>query len=73
MAAKLSYFFFRIIFAQILPLMTTNVERESVSKYWVIFIISLIVQIVFLIWIREYFWVVLPFVLTSFCKAIRII
>ncbi|HRN72479.1 MAG TPA: hypothetical protein PLM81_05095 [Ginsengibacter sp.] len=53
--------------------MATNVERESVSKYWVIFAISAIVQLVFLIWIREYFWVVLPFVLTSFCKAIRII
>lgn len=53
--------------------MENNLERESVTKYWVFFAISVIVQLVFLIWIREYFWVVLPFLLTSFCKAIRII
>lgn len=46
---------------------------QSVRKYWIIFIISLIVQLVFLIWIREYFWVVLPFLLTSFCKGMRLI
>lgn len=53
--------------------MEKDLERESVGKYWVFFFLSLIVQLVFLIWIREYFWIVLPFVLTSFCKAIRII
>ncbi len=53
--------------------MENNLERESVSKYWVYFVIFAIIQLVFLIWIREYFWVILPFVLTSFCKAIRII
>lgn len=53
--------------------MENKMERESVTKYWVIFAVSVIVQLVFLIWIREYFWVVLPFLLTSFCKAIRII
>ncbi|MEO6683752.1 MAG: hypothetical protein ABIN48_13100 [Ginsengibacter sp.] len=46
---------------------------ESVRKYWIIFVLSLIIQIVFLIWIREYFWVVLPFLLTSFCKGMRLI
>lgn len=53
--------------------MENNLERESVSKYWVYFVIFAIIQLVFLIWIREYFWIILPFVLTSFCKAIRII
>jgi len=46
---------------------------QSVRKYWIIFIISMIIQLVFLIWIREYFWLVLPFVLTSFCKGMRLI
>ncbi|MCO6496079.1 MAG: hypothetical protein J5I50_00305 [Chitinophagaceae bacterium] len=53
--------------------MSTNVEKESVGKYWVIFFIALIIQIVFLIWIREYFWIVLPFVVTYFSKAMRLI
>ncbi len=53
--------------------MENNLERESVAKYWVFFVLSVIVQLIFLIWIREYFWVVLPFLLTSFCKSIRII
>lgn len=53
--------------------MEKNLEKESVRKYWIIFVISAILQLVFLIWIREYFWIILPFILTSFCKAIRII
>ena len=46
---------------------------ESVRKYWIIFVIAAIIQLVFLIWIREYFWMVLPFLLTSFCKGMRLI
>lgn len=46
---------------------------QSVRKYWIIFTISVIVQLVFLIWIREYFWLILPFLLTSFCKGMRLI
>lgn len=53
--------------------MEQNLERVSVKKYWIIFVIAAIVQLVFLIWIREYFWMVLPFVLTSFCKGMRLI
>ena len=45
---------------------------QSVRKYWIMFIISMIIQIIFLIWIREYFWLILPFVLTTFCKGLRI-
>ncbi|HEV2833481.1 MAG TPA: hypothetical protein VGW31_15985 [Hanamia sp.] len=46
---------------------------QPVRKYWILFILFAVIQLVFLIWIREYFWIVLPFVLTTFCKAIRII
>ncbi|MEO6813359.1 MAG: hypothetical protein ABI172_05475 [Ginsengibacter sp.] len=48
-------------------------NTQPVGKYWIMFIIAAIVQLIFLIWIREYFWIVLPFVLTTFCKSIRII
>ncbi len=61
---------FTIIFAQ------KDLEMDNtqpVKKYWILFILSVIIQLVFLIWIREYFWIVLPFVLTTFCKSIRII
>lgn len=53
--------------------MENKLERESIRKYWVFFALSAIVQIIFLIWIREYFWIVLPWVVTSFSKALRII
>jgi hypothetical protein len=53
--------------------MEQNLEKESVKKYWVVFAIAAIVQLIFLIWIREYFWIVLPWVLTSFSKGMRII
>ncbi|MGN6193551.1 MAG: hypothetical protein ACTHOB_01335 [Ginsengibacter sp.] len=48
-------------------------ETQPVGKYWIAFIISAIVQLVFLIWIREYFWLILPWVLTTFSKAMRLI
>jgi hypothetical protein len=48
-------------------------KPQSVRKYWIMFAISAIVQVVFFIWIREYFWLILPWVITSFSKAMRLI
>jgi len=48
-------------------------KTQSVRKYWIAFVIAAIVQLIFLIWIREYFWLILPWVLTSFSKAMRLI
>ncbi|MGN6532693.1 MAG: hypothetical protein ACTHK0_13195 [Ginsengibacter sp.] len=48
-------------------------NTQPVGKYWIAFVISAIVQIVFLIWFREYFWLILPWWLTFFCKAMRLI
>ncbi|MEO6837137.1 MAG: hypothetical protein ABI261_02395 [Ginsengibacter sp.] len=48
-------------------------NTQPVGKYWIMFVISMIVQIVFFIWIREYFWLILPWVLTSFSKAMRLL
>jgi len=50
-----------------------NNVRESVGLYWVLFIISAIVIVLLLIFIRPYFWMALPFVVTTFSKALRII
>ncbi|MEO8412061.1 MAG: hypothetical protein ABI472_00310 [Ginsengibacter sp.] len=47
-------------------------ETQSVAKYWVSFFISAIGIILMLVFIREYFWMALPFVVTTFSKALRI-
>lgn len=48
-------------------------QEKSTSKYWLYFFISLVVIIAMLIWVRAYFWVALPFVVTFFVKALNII
>ncbi|MGN6248411.1 MAG: hypothetical protein ACTHNG_08640 [Ginsengibacter sp.] len=48
-------------------------ETKPVGMWWLMFVISAIVQIIFLIWIREYFWMILPWWLTAFSKAMRLI
>jgi hypothetical protein len=48
-------------------------KTQPVTQYWIMFFISSIIIILFLIFIREYFWLILPWVVTSFCKAMRII
>lgn len=53
--------------------MEDQLEKQPVGKFWVLFALSVIVQLIFLIWIREYFWIVLPWVIMSFSKAMRII
>ncbi len=51
----------------------TQDNSEPVGKYWIMFVLSMIAQIIFFIWIREYFWLILPWQITSFSKAMRII
>ncbi|MEO6843952.1 MAG: hypothetical protein ABI184_02200 [Ginsengibacter sp.] len=51
----------------------TQDNSQPVGKYWIMFVLSMIVQVIFFIWIREYFWLVLPWVITSFSKAMRLI
>lgn len=53
---------------------TKHVEEEQpVGKWWIMFVISAIVQVIFLIWVREYFWMILPWWITAFSKAMRLI
>jgi len=44
-------------------------QTKSLGKYWIIFFISLIAMIAFLIILPEWFWVTLPFVFTYFVLA----
>ena len=48
-------------------------ETRSAGKYWIFFFISLLFLIFMLVYDREYFWVALPFVCTSFAKSVNII
>jgi len=47
-------------------------ESQSTAPYWLYFFISAIAIILMLIFVREYFWMALPFVVTSFAKAVKI-
>jgi hypothetical protein len=46
-----------------------NIENTSTKKYWLYFMISMVAMIAFLILLPEWFWVMLPFVGTSFVYA----
>ena len=48
-------------------------DSQSVLKYWISFFISAIGIILMIVYVREYFWMLLPFVVTSFSKALKII
>ena len=48
-------------------------QKTPASKYWLYFFISIVAIIVMLIWVRPFFWVVLPFVVTFFAKALNLI
>ena len=47
--------------------------RPAVGKYWVFFFISLAAFVLFLMFLTPFFWVTLPFLLTSLCAATRLI
>jgi len=49
--------------------MDTNTESKSTAKYWMMFLVSTLIMIGFLVILPEWFWVVLPFSLTSLVMA----
>jgi len=57
-----------------LPKNSTMNTTESSSKWWLYFFISAIVVVVMLLtpMLRPWFWLSLPFVLTTFAKALNI-
>ncbi len=48
-------------------------KKESTGKYWLLFLVSTAILIFMMIFVNEWFWVVLPFSLTSLVKGLRVI
>ena len=46
---------------------------KSTGKYWLYFLISLIVLFIFCAFAPKFFWVVLPFVFTNFAKGMDLL
>lgn len=46
-------------------------NTASTKTDWLLFIVSTIAMVAMLIWADEWFWVALPFVLTYFVRALR--
>lgn len=40
---------------------------------WILFLVSTVIMILFFMYADEWFWVALPFVLTYFVRALRVI
>ena len=54
---------------------TENMDatKKSTGLDWIIFFVSLVAMIALLMYADEWFWLALPFVLTYFVKAIRVV
>jgi hypothetical protein len=52
---------------------TQTQKEESRGKYWLLFLISLVVIVLLLLFITPWFWVALPFVLTFLVKAMGVV
>jgi hypothetical protein len=48
-------------------------ESTSTMKDWAIFLVSLVIMILMLMFMNEWFWVALPFVLTYLARALKVI
>jgi uncharacterized membrane protein len=46
---------------------------KSTGKYWLYFLISLVVMILLMIFVTKFFWLALPFVLTYFAKGLDLL
>ncbi len=51
----------------------TSETTSSTRMDWLIFIVSLVIMILMLKYMNEWFWVALPFVLTYLAKALKVI
>ncbi|MBK7407418.1 MAG: hypothetical protein IPJ40_04605 [Saprospirales bacterium] len=47
--------------------------KKSTMMDWILFLISTVVIIRLLMYASEWFWLALPFVLTYFVRAVRVI
>lgn len=49
-----------------------NTEKTSNSKIWLLFVVSLVVTLVMLVMVPQWFWLALPFPLTFLVQAMRL-
>lgn len=52
--------------------MTSQTNSSSLTD-WLIFLVSLVAMILMLMYMNEWFWVALPFVLTYLAKGLKVI
>jgi len=50
--------------------MATTTETTAKGKYWVFFLISLVIFLFMLIFMNQWFWVSMPFMLTYLVLAL---
>ncbi len=50
-----------------------NTKTISKGMYWILFLVSLVVLVLFLMFASNWFWAILPFVLTFLVKAMDVI
>ncbi len=50
--------------------MATTASKESTRKYWLYFLISLVIFLLMLIFMNQWFWVAMPFMLTFLVMAL---
>jgi hypothetical protein len=48
-------------------------ERRNTTRAWILFLITTAILIYMMIFVNEWFWVALPFSLTYFVWAMRVI
>ncbi len=46
--------------------------KKSTAKYWISFVIWTGILIALMVFMRQFFWLALPGVLTSFCQGMDI-
>lgn len=50
--------------------MATSTDTTSTGKYWLFFLISLVIFLFMLIFMNQWFWVAMPFMLTFLVMAL---
>jgi len=55
--------------------MADDIQKEEGSTmfWWLVFLVTTAITLFMVVYVDEWFWLVLPFSLTSFTKALRVI
>ncbi|MCU0346551.1 MAG: hypothetical protein MUC59_06395 [Saprospiraceae bacterium] len=49
-----------------------NTENTSTAKYWMLFAVTLVITLVMLVFVPQWFWIMIPFPLTFLVQAMRL-